>query len=44
MSASIAKAMRVNAGELARGRPEAAERVQQASEMMARFEPAYPQS
>ena len=43
MSASMAAAMRVNADELARDEPEAAERVlQQASAMMAQFKSAYP--
>jgi len=43
MSASMAEAMRVNADELARDKPEAAERVlQQAYAMMAQFKAAYP--
>jgi len=43
MSASMAQAMRVNADELARDKPEAAERVlQQAYAMMAQFKAAYP--
>jgi len=43
MSASMAKAMRVNADELARENPEKTERVlQQARAMMAQFKAAYP--
>jgi hypothetical protein len=43
MSASMAEAMRVHADELARDKPEAAERVlQQACTMMAQFKAAYP--
>lgn len=44
MSAGMAEAMRVNADELARDKPEAAERVlQQVYAMMAQFKAAYPQ-
>ncbi|MBW6425226.1 hypothetical protein KX729_27720 [Rhizobium sp. XQZ8] len=43
LSASMAEAMRVNADEIARDKPEAAERVlQQAYTMMAQFKAAYP--
>ncbi len=43
MSASMAEAMRINADELARDKPEAVERVlQQAYTMMAQFKAAYP--
>lgn len=43
MSASMAEAMRINADEIARDKPEAAERVlQQACAMMAQFKAAYP--
>ncbi|MGJ7043328.1 hypothetical protein J2Y63_006612 [Shinella sp. BE166] len=43
MSANMAKAIRVNADELARDNPEAAERVlQQACTMISQFKAAYP--
>jgi hypothetical protein len=43
MSASMAEAMRVNADELARDKPEAAERVlQQAYAMITQFKATYP--
>jgi len=43
MSASMAEAMRINADELARDKPEAVERVlQEAYKMMTQFKAAYP--